>query len=123
MSRKFIAGADYEPDPVLVHSWREAVVIVSLFMIFLVWTVGVSFALGREESYLPDGAESPAMVWGMPSWVFYGVFLPWMMVNLVGVWFCFFFMQDDDLEAVDRDLPRDHEADKAAVKSTDKEVG
>ncbi len=33
----------------------------------------------------------------MPSWVFYGIFLPWMLVNFLGIWFCFGYMKNDEL--------------------------
>ena len=99
MSQEFVAGDDYEPDPVFVHSWYEALVIVSMFGLFMFWTVGVSFVMGLEQDYLLADGQPLRLVWGMPSWVFYGIFLPWMVVNLIGVWFCFFFMKDDDLDA------------------------
>ena len=105
MPEQFVAGDEYEPDPVFVHSLRETVVIISLFLFFLFWTVCVSFYLGHESTYVQANVEELALVWGMPSWVFYGVFLPWLVVNLVSVWFCFGFMKDDELE--DPDPPSD----------------
>ena len=115
MSQEFVAGDDYEPDPVFVHSWYEALVIVSLFTFFMFWTVGVSFVTGLEQNYLPANGKPLELVWGMPSWVFYGIFLPWMVVNLIGIWFCFFFMKDDDLDA------DDFEASARVTSSSDSE--
>ena len=34
---------------------------------------------------------------GMPRWVFWGIFMPWLFVDAVTIWFVFFFMKDDDL--------------------------
>jgi len=84
-----------EYDPTYLHSLRELYVIIALFSVFCVWSICVCFNLGYigpEESR----AEVP-MVLGMPSWAFWGVFLPWIVVDIVAVWFCFFFMQPDDL--------------------------
>ena len=99
MSNEFVAGDDYEPDPVFVNSLRETFVIISLFLFFMCWSVCVSFFMGNEKNYLVENTENLSLVWGMPSWVFYGIFLPWMLVNLIGIWFCFGFMKNDNLEA------------------------
>ena len=97
MSKDLAISDDYEPDPVFVNSWRETVVIISLFLFFMFWTVCVSFFLGLEKNYLPEDGSPIQLILGMPNWVFWGVFIPWMVVNLIGVWFCFGFMKDDDL--------------------------
>lgn len=97
MSSEPFATEDYEPDPVFVNSLRETVVIISLFLLFLLWTVAVSFYLGAEQTFLSQDGKPLSLVWGMPNWVFYGIFLPWMIVNLIGIWFCFGFMKNDDL--------------------------
>ena len=34
---------------------------------------------------------------GMPSWIFWGVGLPWLMANVVTIWFALKFMVDDPL--------------------------
>ena len=101
MSNEFVAGEEYEPDPVFVNSLRETIVIISLFLFFMFWSVCVSFNMGLDSTYLKSNVDEMSLVWGMPSWVFYGVFLPWMIVNIVGVWFCFGFMKDDDLDDPD----------------------
>ena len=98
MSNTPAAGDGYEPDPVFVNSLRESFVIIILFLFFMLWSVGLSFYLGHESRYVPTNPENLSLVWGMPSWVFYGVFLPWMIVNLIAIWFCFGFMKTDDLD-------------------------
>ena len=47
--------------------------------------------------YHEPGEAGPATVLGMPSWVFWGVLVPWLGADLFGFWFCFFFMADDPL--------------------------
>lgn len=102
-------AAQDQLDPVFVHSWRETVAILILFSIFLIWSVGVSFWMGWESRYVPVDGSPISTTLGMPSWVFYGVMLPWAVVNLVAIWFCFAFIEDDDLEvgsAVSSEIPQ-----------------
>ena len=80
-------------DRVFVNSLRETYVILAGFVVFLAWTIGVSYWLGYGET----GTDTPDMVWGMPRWVFWGVFLPWLAADAFTIWFCFAFMADDDL--------------------------
>ena len=82
-------------DPTFLHARREAIVIVALFAIFCIWSTGVCYGFGylKADEHRPDIATT----FGMPSWVFWGICLPWIVVDVVAVWFCFFFMQDDDL--------------------------
>jgi sodium/pantothenate symporter len=82
-------------DPVYLHARREAVFILVVFAAFLAWAVGVAYL----DGYLAPGetvAEVPTVL-GMPRWVFWGIFLPWIFADIATVIFCFFFMADDDL--------------------------
>ncbi|MBW3596627.1 MAG: YhdT family protein [Planctomycetes bacterium] len=82
-------------DPLYLHARREAVFILSVFAICLAWSVGVCYA----DGYLAPGesvAEVPTVL-GMPRWVFWGIFVPWIFADVMTVVFCFFFMTDDDL--------------------------
>lgn len=84
-----------EWDPVFLHSKREAIVIISTWVVALLWTVPYCYFNGYQS------AESPrevSFILGMPDWVFWGVATPWMVANLFTVWFCFGYMVDDDLE-------------------------
>jgi hypothetical protein len=91
-------SVDAEPlnyDPVYLQSRRELGVILVLFLTFFVWSVGVCYWLGYDP---PGSAEGTvAMIWGMPTWVFWGILVPWLAVDVAAVWFCFFVMKDDDL--------------------------
>ena len=95
------ASSDHPPkpaevfDPVYLHARRELVVILLLFGLFCIWSVGVSYSSG----YVAAGAEAGeiSLTLGMPSWAFWGLLVPWICVDVVAVWFCFFFMKDDDL--------------------------
>ncbi|QDU92825.1 DUF997 family protein [Lignipirellula cremea] len=85
------------PDPVYLNARRESFVIVALFAVFILWSVTVCVYFG----YLPTTAEGEApeisLVLGMPAWAFWGLLAPWLAVDVVAFWFCFFFMKNDDL--------------------------
>ena len=53
----------------------------------------------------------------MPSWVFWGVLLPWFVADLFALWFCFFFMADDPLQDAE------HEEDLRAGDAVGKRSG
>lgn len=93
MSRSTPSFGRDQLDPVVVHSRREAIVILAAFAVCLVWSVGSCYLMGYHG---PSGAELH-MVLGMPSWVFWGVLIPWLGADVFGLWFCFVFMADDPL--------------------------
>ncbi len=80
-------------DPVVVHARREAVVILAAFGACLVWSVTSCYLTG----YGAPGEAELSTVLGMPSWVFWGVLVPWLAADVFGFWFCFFYMADDPL--------------------------
>ncbi len=86
-------------DPVYTSARREALFILALFGICFVWAIGVYYCDGYFPTAAPAG-EVP-IVLGMPRWVFYGIFLPWVFVDVVTIWFVFFFMKDSDLGEAD----------------------
>ncbi len=91
------SGSDDRYDPVFLHARREALVILGLFSIFMVWSISWCYFGG----YLaPEEQANVSILLGMPSWAFWGILLPWLAVDVVAVWFCFFFMFDDDLGEV-----------------------
>ena len=103
-------SSKYEYDPVFLNSLREVKFILCAFAICLVWTMLVCFALG----YRAAGDESEvAVIFGMPSWVFWGIFCPWIVADVITTYFCLRVMKDDDLgeaedETSDHKKP-DHE--------------
>lgn len=86
------ADAQYEPDPVFIHSRREALVILAVWATCLVWSVSYCYLNGYRLS-----PEEVTTVWGVPTWVAFGIAVPWLLADVFSVWFCFFFMQEDDL--------------------------
>ena len=51
------------------------------------------------------------MIWGVPSWVFWSVALPWLVANLFTLAFSLFYVADDPLgkalDELDREAPAD----------------
>jgi hypothetical protein len=82
-------------DPVFLHARREAIVIILLFSGFCAWSISVCLTQGYLES--DESLATIDTTFGMPTWTFWGIFVPWLVVDVVAVWFCFFFMKADDL--------------------------
>ena len=86
------------PDPVYRSSLSELRWILFLWAIFFVWVIGYTNLYG----YLPPD-EPLTTVIGMPSWVFWGVFLPWVVSATVSCWFALTQIQDHPLEELASD--------------------
>ena len=63
------------------------------------------YGIGREEPVLTT--------WGIPKWVLWGVFCPWVLVQGFAWWFCFRFVEDHDIGEDPEDL-NDSETDADA---------
>lgn len=81
-------------DPVFLHSRREAILIFCIWLAGLLWAVPYCYWNGYVGNVDP---EHVATVWGIPSWLFWGIAVPWLVADVLTAWFCFWYMQDDDL--------------------------
>ncbi|MEM7384345.1 MAG: DUF997 family protein [Verrucomicrobiota bacterium] len=70
---------------------RETWAILIGWTVFAVWVIG--FAAAR--AYVPPDKEVE-ILFGLPSWVFWGVALPWVFANGFTFWWCCFYFQDED---------------------------
>lgn len=91
-------NAQYEPDPVFLNSRREAKIIFCVWFLCLIWAVPVSYVLGYNQTVTPGEAET---VLGIPRWTFWGLFLPWLVADVITTAFCFRFLTEDDLDAAE----------------------
>lgn len=89
---------DSEWDPVYLHARKEATLILGVWFLALLWTLPMSYFNGFDSQV---GIDDVTFMFGMPSWVFWGIGLPWMLANLATIWFCFFYFSEDDLEPPD----------------------
>jgi hypothetical protein len=76
----------------LRNARREGLLIMLVWLATLVWSVGAGYYLGYNLK-----PEEIRLILGMPAWVFWSVVLPWIVCLVFSVWFCFFYMADDDL--------------------------
>ena len=82
-------------DPVYVQARREALFILGLFLACFAWAILFSWWDGyRTEATL---SEPMPLVLGLPRWVFWGIFVPWLAVDAITIWFALWYMRDDDL--------------------------
>lgn len=85
---------DLEPDPLFVDSLRESGWILLMWVCCFIWTLAVCLTYGYQENVDP---ATFSKVFGMPAWVAYGIALPWIIADIVTIWFCLFQMKDGDL--------------------------
>ena len=112
--------SDYQDDTVYLDSRREALFILVLLCTRLFWPVSFCYLGGYTEhpriegevtNLLPDlsgfdhePAElSTPLGLGIPAWIFWGVAMPWVLCILISIWFCFFFMKDDEWQLAQLD--------------------
>ena len=92
-------------DPVYLHARRETVFVIVAWCGFCLWVVGYCLLNGYDL----DPAELKTVL-GMPALIFWGVALPWVMANVVAIYFGLKFMADDPLE----DPPTESKEEPAA---------
>ncbi|VAX37285.1 hypothetical protein MNBD_PLANCTO02-1288 [hydrothermal vent metagenome] len=86
----------------LKNARKEAVVILFIWLVASVWTMLFCYFSGYSGSGAVN-RETISLTCGIPTWVFWGVAMPWGVVDICTIWFCLFYMQDDDLGAVQED--------------------
>jgi hypothetical protein len=86
-----------EPDPLFKNARREALIIAAVWLAATTYCCAYCYFFGyiRPGHALGPGDVRPIL--GMPSWVFWGVIVPWGVCSLFTVWFAGFVMTDDDL--------------------------
>ena len=91
---------EFELDPVFLSSIRESRWILLMWVGCFAWTLTACLTLGYPDTVDP---KTFATVLGIPAWVAWGIGLPWLLANIVTIWFCLTQMEDADLEAGGRD--------------------
>ena len=73
---------------------QEAKLAAAVFLLAFFYCATAVAMLGY-----PGPDERPpeaALIWGIPEWVFWGLFLPWLVLMGVTWWFALFFLRDDE---------------------------
>lgn len=78
-------------DPLLAHSRREAVAVVLLWATAALWTLGYCSYYGYQAN------AEPILLLGVPSWVVWGVFLPWTACTCASTFLASVYIRDADL--------------------------
>lgn len=84
-------------DPVLKNSRREAIIIGVVWFAATTFCCAYSYWAGYNRPGQALGRQDLNVVLGMPSWVFWGIMVPWLVCALFTFWFAGVFMSDDDL--------------------------
>ena len=85
-------------DPVLRSAWPEALAVFILWAVAMAWSVGYCalFAYPPKEK-LAEAAGELTFTLGFPSWVFWGIVLPWVLCAVVSFLISRFVIADADL--------------------------
>ena len=79
-------------DPVLISSRREAKLVLAIWLVACVSTIGICYWLGYDRD-----AATLTFVLGFPDWIFWGIVVPWSVCTGL----CFvvprFVITDEDL--------------------------
>jgi hypothetical protein len=81
-------------DPVFLHSRREAITMLLVWLAFFLWVVPYCYLNGYST---PENPLELDLMLGMPAWVFWGILVPWIAAGAVSIALCLWFIQDDDL--------------------------
>ncbi|MFP6700711.1 MAG: DUF997 family protein [Planctomycetaceae bacterium] len=80
----------------LAQCLREVRIVVLLWLAGLAWTLVVVVGWG----YVPvaERPEVPALILGIPSWVVWGLVVPWCLEVVAAWWFAVRVLADDDFD-------------------------
>ena len=84
----------------LVSARREALLVLAIWLVACLATIGVSYRLGYGRD-----AATLTFVLGFPDWIFWGIVVPWTTCTLL----CFvvprFVITDEDLGEEQPEIP------------------
>ena len=73
---------------------KEAKLAAAIFLLAFLYCVAVIAAWGYPDP--GERSPEPALVWGIPEWVVWGLFVPWLAMLGVTWWFALFVLRDDE---------------------------
>jgi hypothetical protein len=83
-----------QQDPVVNSSFREAIVVVSIWLIAMTWTITVCYRMGYGR---PVEEVKKNLVYGFPDWIFWGIVVPWCVCTVVSCFFSALLFRDGHL--------------------------
>ena len=69
-------------DPVVNSSFREALVVISIWLMAMGWCITVCYRMGYNRP-----VEDLKLVYGFPDWVFWGIVVPWCVCTVISCLF------------------------------------
>ncbi|MCC9598941.1 YhdT family protein [Stieleria sp. JC731] len=84
---------EFEDSTLLRNSLREAKWILLIWCGCFLWVIGYCCLNGYQTT-----AQPLQLTFGFPSWVFWGVLMPWLLATTISVWFALLKIQNDSLE-------------------------
>ncbi len=84
-------------DPTYLHARREAWIILAVWGACLLWSVPYCYFTGYLQPGETVDSTTIKTIFGIPTWAFWGIAVPWLLADVFTTWFCFFYMADDDL--------------------------
>lgn len=96
-------------DPVLTSARREAWLTLGIWAISFLWTIGYCSQFGYNLT------SAPELVYGIPSWILWGVITPWSLSTVASFIVSTFVMTDEDLGEDVEEPPSVIEAQREAT--------
>ncbi len=81
-----------QQDPVVSSSFREAIVVIGIWLTAMTWTISVCYSMGYNRP-----VKDLKFVFGFPDWVFWGIVIPWCTCTVVSCLFSALLFRDDAL--------------------------
>lgn len=81
-----------QQDPVVSSSFREALLVISIWLTAMAWTITVCYRMGYNRP-----VAELTFVYGFPDWVFWGIVVPWCGCILISCFFSAFLFRDGHL--------------------------
>jgi hypothetical protein len=91
-------------DPVLVSARREALVAFGMWLVAGLWTIGYCATFGYGQT------GDVKLVLGIPSWVMFGIFVPWGLCTIVSSLLATLLIRDAVLGVDPEEKRGEHEA-------------
>ncbi len=86
-------------DPVVRTARREALIVVGMWLVAMVYSIGTCYRLGYNRP-----VSDLKLVYGFPEWVFWGILVPWVTCTVLSWVFGVLFIRDGHLgEELDDD--------------------
>jgi uncharacterized membrane protein len=98
-------------DPVLTSARREALLVLAIWLVACVSSIGICYRLGYGRD-----AATLTYVLGFPDWIFWGIIVPWTVCTVLCFVVPYYVITDEELgeeQAEEQLLNRASEADHA----------